>query len=499
MLGRTQKMVFSGVGIQMASQKGKSGRKRAARAPVIEAEATEITEDDVTAEDADAQRASQGEAATPDTRDTEAAKDEAEDVSVEEMSDGETALPPKKSGSHPWMKSGAVLALLAAVGLGGAWLYRDYGSKYFPVPATQEQKAALEAMTGRISMLETGAKAASERETQLRAEIAALRTSIGALDLDAAMQAAKTAGAKAGSAEQTAKTAASAAEAAGKTAAQASEGLQAANQAIAEVKAAIADAANAMPDANGDANEALKAAQMQISNLNLKVDDAIKRLTEEAKSASGNSSEVAALTETVSILQSGLKQLSEAQTKTMAAGAESAALAGALTTLREKLATGAPYSEPLSIIAKDLPDDPALKVLTSAASTGVASATSLITAFGGVQSQLNAASSKAAEKPAEQPPAGLFARIQNRLGQIVKIRPAGSTDWQGIATRMAGEAKRGDLAAMVRHLDGVSAPPPAVLGAWLGQARARLAADAAFGELSVNVMARAAASGKTGG
>ena len=64
---------------------------------------------------------------------------------------------------------------------------------------------------------------------------------------------------------------------------------------------------------------------------------------------------------------------------------------------------------------------------------------------------------------------------------------------------MAADAARGDLAAMVGHLDGISAPPPQALADWLTAARQRLSADSAVNQLAAAVMARAAASSKTGG
>jgi hypothetical protein len=492
----------------MANQKSKTGRRRAARAPVIEAEVTEIIEDaEKAAEDAAESVDNEGEK-------TQGTPSQDQKTSAVDRGDDATGSV-KKSDSGIWMKTAGIAALLAGVGVGGAWLYRDYGSAYFPTPAAQQQSVDINAMTSRVGALEAAVNEASEREKKLRAEIDQMHKAvgdanakIGAVDVGAALQAAEAANAKASALEQKADAASAAAQAAGDAATQASKGVSAANQAIAEVRTAIAEAAKAVPVTDEQSSEALKAAQMQISNLNLKVDDAIKRLEAEAKTTSGGGGQIEALSAAVAALQANVKQLSDAQTglsdmaqKSQAAGEQTAALAGALTQLRQKLISGAPFAEPLAVIAKDLPGDPSAKTLSGIADTGVVTVEKLISTFGRVSYQIStaAASGEEKDKTSEKTQSGLLARIQKRLGQIVKIRPAGTTDWRGIVTRMSAEAGRGDLAAMVRHLDGISAKPPEALGTWLVQARERLAADAAFGELSVNVMARAAASGKTGG
>ncbi|MGI9372816.1 MAG: hypothetical protein ACR2OJ_09995 [Hyphomicrobiales bacterium] len=493
----------------MANQKGKSRRPSAAGAPVIDAEAKEIKDD--------APKSAKGGASTgaktqkPSTDADKGASSKspgAAKSSSESKSKAQSGGPAKTTGKpdtkqptgggKPAKKRSGVMGKLVGYGVlalaiaaGGAWAYREYGAQYFPSKQAAQQAQEIANLIERLGILEGGA----EQANALKSELATLKKQVeqatantSSADLTPALNAAKTAQAKA--------------EEALTQAQGATKQINTLQSEIASVKAAIDKAAAAVPADGGETGEALKAAQMQISSLSLKVDEALKKLSDQP-SVPDTSGEVAKLSGAVTALQASVKSISAAQDEMSAitqkaaiAGEEATALAAALTGLRQKLGAGEPFAAELEPLSQALPNDDALKTLLPLAKAGVAPTSTLISEFAAVAKTL--AASSAAIAPADKKE-GILARIQNRIGSLVKVRDSGSTDWAGLAGRMSADAARGDLAAMVRHMDGVSATPPEALSKWLGTARKRLTADQALNQLAADVMARAAATGKTGG
>lgn len=493
----------------MANEKGKSKRPSAAGAPVIDAEAKEVKEaESKTAKKAEAASEKANKTAANAAKNTSGkstssekkdAGDKAKASSSAQSGAGKPqAKKPAAGAPKSEKKRSGVMgkligygALALAIAAGGAWAYREYGAQYFPSKQATQNAQQIANLTERLGLVEGGAERTISLKTELDAlkkQVADAASKTAPADLTPALNAAKTAQAKAEEALQQAQAA--------------NEHITALQGELASVKAAIDKAAAAVPADGGEAGEALKAAQMQISSLNLKVDEALKKLSEQTN-LQDNSAEVAKLSGAVDALQASVNSISSAQKEMSAitqkaamAGQEATALAAALTGLRQKIATGEPFAAELEPISQALPNNTALNTLLPLAKDGVSPENTLIAQFADVAKGLEASASAVAPADEKQ---GIMARIQNRIGSLVKVRDSGSTNWAALAERMSADAKRGDLGAMVRHLDGVSAKPPEALEQWLGKARQRLSVDQALTQLAADVMARAAATGKTGG
>jgi uroporphyrinogen-III synthase len=88
---------------------------------------------------------------------------------------------------------------------------------------------------------------------------------------------------------------------------------------------------------------------------------------------------------------------------------------------------------------------------------------------------------------------GWFERVLDRLSSVIVVRPVGDVSGDTPAARVArAEAKlqAGDLGGAIDELAALSGAPAAAVAEWLGQARARLAADQAIVALQSATIAR---------
>lgn len=489
----------------MAAQKRQTRRRKAARKPVIEVEATEIVEAEGTPENL-AQTTDDGgsEPLAAGSADPSAPSGDTNEDKVQGKSTGEAggengadgavpedtpAVASNRSDRAKWMAAAGVFVLIAGAA-GGAWLYRDYGAQYFPSPELErfaaQQGALNSSLQEKIAGLEKSLQDAAAREASMSEDVKALKALAGELQNQIKASDATTALKRSQNADETAR--------------KALEQAQLTTTSVEDLKAAVAAAAKAVPPDVAGAGEAIKAAQVQISALNLKVDDLAENLANRPENPA-LAEQVKDLNAIVKKLESSFASLREdaagAIKVSMANAAGAKALSDAVSSLRTRLASGGPFADDLSALAKSLPDDAAVKTLTRFAETGVETKEKLISDFTAVQTALAGSTSNGSAQVEEK--GGFLSTLQNRLSSIIKIRKVGAQDWQAISIRMAGDGAQGDLAAMVRHMDGISAQPPEALDQWLKSARQRLAADAAMQELSLNVMARIATTGKTGG
>ena len=76
--------------------------------------------------------------------------------------------PPPKSKPHHWRRWGVLLLLLLAVA-GGAWLYKDYGQRFWP-------SDQITALTNRIATLEAGNKTLNDQLVNLGGSLESLKS-----------------------------------------------------------------------------------------------------------------------------------------------------------------------------------------------------------------------------------------------------------------------------------------------------------------------------------
>lgn len=171
----------------------------------------------------------------------------------------------------------------------------------------------------------------------------------------------------------------------------------------------------------------------------------------------------------------------------------SAALVLAAGQLREALGQSAPFPNALNGLRSIAGEDPmaakTLAVLEPHAETGIPTLPALTASFDPVARKVVQAAI-AKEDP------GWIDRALARLSGLVTIRPTGA-DVEGdaptaILARGEAKLKAGDLDGAVTELSALSGAPGKAVAAWLGGAKARLAADKAVADLNRYVIGRIA-------
>lgn len=521
----------------MAQRKGTSRGRRgqAAKAPVIELEASEVAEEAVSTPSEETQNKTEDDVAT---KAEETVEDEAKSQDGDAPQEAETisssaAENPERPGRGKLIAAG-VAALLLTGAAGGAWLYRDMGADYFPPAAYKIHAEKLVNLQGKIDTLEASNTAAATALTQLTSEMEALKKQIQsasetikaqgttlettAARADEAATLAQQADALAKAATETIESvktttgqAVNMAESALKASQQADAELKTAQSGIDELKTAIASAAANASSVTGDASESAKAAQAQISGLTLKLAELEGKLANTAPALPDPvvAERVSALDSAIAALRTEFAKVVEGTKSDTARAAQSAEvqtkrdqMLQALNELTSNAETGQPYAAALAVLQPALSAEPAFQALSEAAATGVPDSKSLIAAFSEVHSTLTQGSGAATQEPADgstSEPSSLLSSLQNRLASVIKIRPSGTADWGKLADRMAEQAKRGQLGEMVQIAGDVTEAPPEALAAWLKTARARLALDQNISALSIRAMEQLAQTGKTGG
>ncbi len=498
----------------MADSKGRgSRRRRATKAPILDLDATDVTEE-------------AGAEGYPEASQA--------DVHPESQSHGPHEQPEasvQKQGG--WgLRIAGIAAVFVAGTAAGAWLYRDLAANYVPAADFSQQTGQVSALADRLKSLETQIGAASDAATKLSAENAELKQALASNDQSPEL---KKALAAAETARQMAEEASAAASKAGEQVSVASgraedaiaatealnSGLAEEGSSISEVKAAIETAAATVPSGDAAAGEAVQAVQAKLSALALKVAE-LEHKTDTPPDAGEphkeTTAKLSALTTSLDGLRAELKAAREANTAQESkiadlqqafASAQDAAklteaqseLAKALAGLRTAVAEGRPFVGPVEIIRTRYPDDQNLQVLATHATSGVQTKTSLIADLSKVRKELGTALIPTPDPGAQDSSASssILTTLQHRLTAIVKVRPAGTHDWPGLAERMEAQAKKGSIAEAVNLADSAGEPPPQALGTWLKAARVRVAVDKALAALSATAMADLAGARGTGG
>lgn len=517
----------------MAQRKSTSrGRRQAAKAPVIDLEASEVPEEPTAAPDAEEETTAAAEQdTTADSADDAVSSPQKE--AEPEVADTASATDAEeaKSGGKGKLIAAGIAGLLLAGAAGGAWLYRDIGADYFPPAASERQAARLAALETKIARLEASNKDGSAALSKLTSEIEALNTKLQSTSeaVAAKGKAANLATSKANDAialaeKATAQATQAAAGAEGTKAAatralEAAEGaikstelanveLNSAKTSIDELKAAIAAAAASASSLTGDAGESVKAAQAQISGLMLKLSELERKLDASLAKPQVDpalSQKIGELDTVVAGLKTSLADALQTQKITAARASKVAKrdqVVQALSELTSNAAAGQPFASALAVLEIELASEPALQALSGLASTGVPSSKALLGEFVSVHSALTKASAQSVVKPSgenEAQPSSFLSTLQSRLTSVIKIRPSGAKDWTKLGDEMAAQAKKGNLTEMVQLADQVPETPPAALADWLEKAKSRLALDRNVTALSTKAMQHLAATSKTGG
>ena len=188
--------------------------------------------------------------------------------------------------------------------------------------------------------------------------------------------------------------------------------------------------------------------------------------------------ELAAFNERIAKLEASLPELAGAIDKEVG-GAKSAAVAIAFANLRSSVSDGRPYAAELDTIgalASALGD---LGVLPAYAEKGIPTVPELARSFAATKD-----SALAVTAPA---PGGSF--IDNLLASaqlLVKIKRIDEPVIEGpgaAVARAEAELGKGDLAAAVKEVETLAGALRDAFSAWLGQAHARLTADATLTRL----------------
>ncbi len=246
------------------------------------------------------------------------------------------------------------------------------------------------------------------------------------------------------------------------------------NQQIAEAEQRLqAKLDAALSEAETANAAALQAMQSAIDELKAKVG-----ALAEAGAGSGDSADVAALTERIAKLEASIDK--------EVAGTKSAAAAIAFANLRAAVAVGRPYAAELAAIRSFVPDPGDLGPLPAHADKGIPTVTELTRSF--------AANTDAALAAAAPAPSGsILDRLLASAGTLVKIKrvdEAATGDSPGaVLARAEALLDKGDLAGSVQQIDTLDGAPREAFAAWLDQARARLGADETVQRLEAKLLA----------
>ncbi|MEM8685859.1 MAG: hypothetical protein AAGF81_00915 [Pseudomonadota bacterium] len=512
----------------MAQRKGTSrGRRRqAAKAPVIDLEASEVAEQPEETKSADDAPSEEAKDTSVEPQDEMVEKDQEETVEpAAEDPEPEMPAEQQKSGGRGKLMVAGLAGLFLAGAVGGAWLYKDIGANYFPSATSERQAEQLAELQSRLANLEAANSTISETLAKLTSETAALNKEIddtatartaeatartdelASLAQKAADQAAQALN-ETGAVKSTAADAMNMAQGAQKASQDLSAELKSAQTGIAELKSAIAAAAESASSLTGDAGESVKAAQAQISGLTLKLAE-LERKFEAAPAQPQADPAVAEklgqLDQAVAGLRSNLAEALNAQKNSTAEAGQQATrdrMVQALSELTGNAEAGQPFASALAVLEPALRSDPALAAVSAVADTGVPTAKSLLDKFEAVRSALSdqASGQAPAEDASEDAEASSFlSSLQSRLSSVIKIRPSGTRDWSKLGDELGALAQKGQLNEMVQLASTVPDTLPDALAAWLAEAKSRVALDRDIAALSAKTMNHLAATSKTGG
>ncbi|MGA7544625.1 MAG: mitofilin family membrane protein [Methyloceanibacter sp.] len=201
--------------------------------------------------------------------------------------------------------------------------------------------------------------------------------------------------------------------------------------------------------------------------------------------ASSLQGDLTGLTDRIGKLEAALPGLAVAIDKG-ATQAKGAAVALAFGNLRDAVASGHPYAVELSMLRALAPGEGALEALASHADAGIPTLADLTRSF-------QTASDAALGAEAAPADASILGSLLGSARSLVKVRHVDATatgDAPGaILARAAAQLKQGELALVVKEVEGLAPPPREAFAPWLDQARTRLAAADTLNRLEAPLLA----------
>jgi len=159
--------------------------------------------------------------------------------------------------------------------------------------------------------------------------------------------------------------------------------------------------------------------------------------------------------------------------------------------LRDAVGRGAPYAAPLDALAALAKDDAELQSAVAALRPGAASG---VPTAPMLQARFEPVASAMARAAIAPPGSDWPDRLLARLAALVNFRRVGAnaegSSPDAVAARAEAKVKTGDLAGAVAELDMLTGAPADAARPWLGEAKARLAADKAVDTISALALQR---------
>jgi uroporphyrinogen-III synthase len=159
--------------------------------------------------------------------------------------------------------------------------------------------------------------------------------------------------------------------------------------------------------------------------------------------------------------------------------------------LRDAVGRGAPYAAPLDTLAALAKNDAELQSAVGALRPGAASG---VPTAPMLQARFDLVASAIARAAIAPPGSDWTDRLLARLAALVNFRRVGAnaegSSPDAVVARAEAKVKTGDLAGAVAELDTLTGAPADAARPWLGEAKARLAADKAVDTISTLALAR---------
>ncbi len=228
--------------------------------------------------------------------------------------------------------------------------------------------------------------------------------------------------------------------------------------------------------------EGIEAMQGEIAALKAKLGALAEAGLNSAEASSGP--DIAALNTRITKLEAALPDLATAITET-AASAKTGAATIAFANLRQAVDAGRPYTAELAAL-RALDPKAELGGLPSHAETGIPTRAQLSASFAQA-SQASAAPPAARQSQSFLDSVIASAKSTVQIRRVDEVEPGARADE---ATAPADtDPKEGDLAAAVKKVEALAPPQREALSAWLGNAKARLDADATLTALETTLLA----------
>jgi len=223
------------------------------------------------------------------------------------------------------------------------------------------------------------------------------------------------------------------------------------------------------------------------------LEDQIARTKSEISEAAPDSADIVAGKAEIAVISERIKDLEQKVTAIanrpaaapVTTGGKAAGLALAFQALRRAADNGTAFKPQLDSLKSLAGDGVDLAALTSVASKGVATQTSLLSDLPGALKSARSAASRSKDST-------LLERLASNAQSVVRVRKIGPIDGNGtgaVLSRMEDAARNGNLKMAVDEagqLDGAAAES---VKSWLEQARARIALDIALLKLETGLLA----------